>query len=135
MSENFRERNFGVFEGMDFDEFYGEICSRVGSKSLSDVLMYDDDESAESVSDVKTRALQGVQRILDTLNEGESALIASHGAFMIYLAMLIRDHFKCQMPDLGPAMKSPKNTALLQFSVDKKDLKFECEKFFSCDHL
>lgn len=119
---------------MDFGDFYSEVSEKVGSKSLCEVLMYDH-ESAESVADVEIRALRGIKEITDVINEGEAVLVASHGAFLIYLAMVIRDHFECPIPDLAPAMKSPKNTALLEFSWHKREEKFDCETFFCCQHL
>ena len=76
-SEAWRERDFGVYQGLSYDALFGEhpefAVTESGTAALEAV-----PERGESLLDMRERVLDGFERLLDDAT-GETVLVVTHG--------------------------------------------------------
>jgi probable phosphoglycerate mutase len=74
---DWRERCFGVFQGLTYDEVFGEFPEH--DASLGVVGLQSTPERGESMLEVRDRVLGAWAALLDTAGEDETVLVVTHG--------------------------------------------------------
>ncbi|MTV81711.1 histidine phosphatase family protein [Secundilactobacillus folii] len=95
----FREVNFGFFEGLNSDDIWAGIAAPYGKHSQGDLLAIngmqtvrdamkesDPSHTAESYEEVLVRLREGFQALREDCQPGEKVLVVSHGTLIRTLA-------------------------------------------------
>ena len=124
--EIWREGDLGQWEGLTFDQVIGQFGDELRRlNNGEDIPLGLTGESPRQVSD---RALKGIEEILAELNDGESALVVTHGGLINGLIRRVLD-----VPSGGRRLGIPANTSLCEvtFGADVARI----ERFNDAHHL